>query len=32
VIKSAEFLWSVAILEQEYPKAIALKARKKFCD
>lgn len=32
VVKSAEFLWSVAILEKDYPKAIALKARKKFCD
>ena len=32
VIKSAQFLWSVAILDKDYPKQIALKARKKFCD
>jgi hypothetical protein len=32
VIKSAQYLWSVAILDKNYPKSIALRARKKFCD
>lgn len=30
--KAAEILWSIAILEKDFPKSIALLARKKFCD
>jgi hypothetical protein len=32
VIKAAQILWSVATLEKDYPKNIAVIARKKFCD
>ena len=31
-MKAAEMLWSVATLEKDSPKSIALVARKKFCD
>lgn len=30
--KSTQMLWSVAILEKDYPQQIALIARKKFCE
>jgi hypothetical protein len=32
VKKSADFLWSIAVLDKEYPRIIAPAARKKFCE
>lgn len=32
VKKSADFLWSIAVLDKEYPRSIAPAARKKFCE
>ena len=32
VTKAARFLWSIAVLERNYPRKIAEMARKKFCE
>ena len=32
VKKSADFLWTIAVLDKEYPRAIVPAARKKFCE
>ena len=32
VKKVADYLWSIAVLEKDFPRNIAVVARKKFCD